>query len=501
MWEQPAKILSNFLWGRAVQSAITPEIERPFSVKRYHVWIWCWDVRWRLYIIFYEGGQVNLRSLRKGKDLFPGKEHAFYDLIGEHSEKILSHFLRGRAVQSALIQVMERSFSGGKNILYYDLIWELLEKILSHFLRGRAVQPAIAQGFERSFSRDDVPCWDLMLEHSVKILPHFRRGRAGQSALAQEIERSFSRKSVPSLDLRVELSVKILVHFLRGGTVQSAITQEMRRTFSRKVVPSYDLRWGLLVESFWLRFYLTSGEGVQYNLRSLNKVKDLFLERIYHVWIRWWNIRVRFHLISHEGGQYNLRSLRKLKDLFPGKNVLCLDLMLEHSVRILPHFLRGRAVQAAITQEIERSFSRERAPSLDLRWKHPVKILVHFLRGGTVQSVITHEMKRHFSRKLVPCYDLTLGLLVENFRLRFYLTFGEGVQYNLRSLNKLKDLFHERIYHVWIRCWNFRFGFHPISSEGEQYSLRVTQEMEWSFPRKWSTMLWFDVGTLGQDSI
>ena len=175
--------------------------------------------------------------------------------------------------------------------------------------------------------------------------------------------------------------------------------------------------------------------------------------------------------------------------------------MLEHSVKILPHFLRGRAVQAAITQEIERSFSRERAPSLDLRWKHPVKILVHFLRGGTVQSVITHEMKRHFSRKMVPCYDLTLGLLVENFRLRFYLTFGEGVQYNLRSLNKLKDLFHERIYHVWIRCWNFRFGFHPISSEGEQYNLRVTQEMEWSFPRKWSTMLWFDVGTLGQDSI
>ena len=65
--------------------------------------------------------------------------------MGEQSEKILSHFLRGRAVQSALCQVMERSSSGGKNILYYDLIWELLEKILSHFLRGRAVQSALTQ--------------------------------------------------------------------------------------------------------------------------------------------------------------------------------------------------------------------------------------------------------------------------------------------------------------------------------------------------------------------
>ena len=71
---------------------------------------------------------------------------------------------------------------------------EQSEKILSHFLRGRAVQPAIAQGLERSFSREEVPCWDLMLEHSVKILPHFRRGRAGQSALTQEIERSFPEK-------------------------------------------------------------------------------------------------------------------------------------------------------------------------------------------------------------------------------------------------------------------------------------------------------------------
>ena len=42
------------------------------------------------------------------------------------------------------------------------------------------------------------------------------------------------------------------------------------------------------------------------------------------------------------------------------------DRMLEHWVKTLSHFLRGRAVQSALTHEIERSFSREGVPFLDL---------------------------------------------------------------------------------------------------------------------------------------
>jgi hypothetical protein len=59
-------------------------------------------------------------------------------------------------------------------------------------------------------------------------------------------------------------------------------------------------------------------------------------------------------------------SLRKWNDRFPGSEAPCYDLMLEHLVKILSNFLRGRAVQSALTHEIERSFSREGVPFLDL---------------------------------------------------------------------------------------------------------------------------------------
>ena len=71
---------------------------------------------------------------------------------------------------------------------------ELLVKILAHFRRGRAVQSALAQQSERSFPGKNIPCLDSMMEHSGKIPSHFPRGRAVQSAITQEIEGSFSGK-------------------------------------------------------------------------------------------------------------------------------------------------------------------------------------------------------------------------------------------------------------------------------------------------------------------